>query len=178
MKKNKTKALPKTPWRARVRIAQDVIAQVQAKQIVPSACTYGEEPYEEIDEDARVSPVPCHACALGSMFIAKVGMQKAFNYGSYLDRPDIEPELRRYFSMEQLACIENAFERVAVTEDHYRSTQKAVVRHFRRGLSDRERVLRLMHNIVRNRGTFVPTDTRNVSARTVHPDATKWKSEP
>lgn len=54
----------------RVKIAQDVLAQIRAKKIVPTEGVYLFAP------DAKTAPElkksQCEACAIGSMFMAKL----------------------------------------------------------------------------------------------------------
>lgn len=112
---------------ARVAIARDVLAALDAKKIFPRRGGYGvvrfnettgagifhsrEENLRELLGRASI----CEACALGSACLALVGRENkltipAAHGTAFIQNSDFRAQLRQYFSRLQIAMIESAHE--------------------------------------------------------------------
>lgn len=146
---------------------------------------YGEEVVKGSTEvKAAFDAIPtCSACALGSVFMATVqrcdalSVKAAVHYSlaSYRSptffNDRMTAYLSDYFTVDQLLLIEDAFEGKKI-QDHWSTPttpeQKALSKlrtaatRFNspskagKKLTPRERLERIMRNIIRNRGTFKP----------------------
>lgn len=168
----------------RVAIAKDVISMLVARKIKATHGLYvgmddrakqkvREAVGRDLGELIPTMPV-CHACALGSMFLAAVTRADDMTVvAPVVVAPDNEPPLidrsrecrildraglsffqhgsydylQRFFSKDQLHEIESAFE-------HARSYGGSWLSKLDR-LGPRQRILKIMRNVVRNKGTFV-----------------------
>lgn len=126
-----------TPAGKRVRIAQDVIAQLEAGRLRAKKGAYVELPTKEIQQKDLIgqewqkilaeSKAPCEVCALGAIFASKVGIEDQLQVKSsdimraswwdnekaaslICDRDSIEDFARDLFSHAQMELIEHAFE--------------------------------------------------------------------
>lgn len=141
----------------RVKIAKDAITQVLAGTIIPIHGYY-------------VTPKhgnACKACVAGALLVAHFG---PLSY--WIDAlSEVAVHLSSYFSRDELEVMEKAFE-----EDWGRnqwqerdlSVLPDLPKKMRRsGFNEHAHVVMLMilHNIVRNNGTFIPADKRPVTAR-------------
>lgn len=143
----------------RVAIAWDVIGQVNGGHLRAKAGTFVHR-YRRFGE---VKPV-CEVCALGAVAVSLFNGEVGGGSGRMIRWALVE-----YFSVEQLALIESAFEgwdgSVAIDAyvdySGFQPHEVAAVEGVDFSLDgpaddDRTRLLRIMWNIVRNRGTFVP----------------------
>jgi hypothetical protein len=175
--KNKINLKGMTKAEARVAIAKDVLKQIKVENLVPEMGTYFRSlAIEEADGDAQVSKVvrnaKCTVCAVGAAFVCAA---KRFNAvklaevgggdGSrYLDAEDyINPGIAKYltnfFSPEQLSLMECAFEGKPVMAPRACSASLRRATGFRDALETEDATLILtaiMHNIIKNKGTFKP----------------------
>lgn len=155
----------------RVAIAKDALAWAKAGALIPFKGAYV-SPIDldifrqlnflreqtrytgkgEGNEQARDTVIgKCHVCALGGLMVAK-----AVRYDNVLVREilnDPYNKLTDHFSIEQLNTIEGIFEGwgndiAASPEDSWTLAFPSI--------SDRFEAI--MKNIIRNKGTFVPTD--------------------
>lgn len=185
-----------TPSRKRIEIARDVLRQIRLGRINPQHGTYFDATREgpdacEVTDATQVRDLTqqiesCSACALGSVFMCavnradalKVGDLQGFNAsrlaarkrGMHFKSFDMRSYLMRFFSMDQLLLIENAFEGGDVnglTEVQAHNprvterTMRAVARYNERYLGDAARCLeRIMRNIEAHGGRFDWTDRR------------------
>jgi len=145
----------------RVALAKDVLAKLEARELIP-----GFGAYSVVDKQG------CRVCALGSLMVACCGTPDVRHTGP----EDVIRCLTPLFDLEELAVIEAAFEgddgmplsdaarehglgigaqlRAAASvfgaspEDSYDG----------RGLSAADRIHDIMLNIVRHDGRFVPED--------------------
>jgi hypothetical protein len=172
-----------SPEQRRVLIAQDVIAAINARRIVPARGIYltsdkaiavkGENMREALGEHPQ-----CTACAVGAVFVAAVerfnnAIANEYMHRTSLNRFALVDLLGIYFSNEQLALIEIAFEcmmvplsvirRANVFEDVQlqTETQRAIDFGNQRRAQDHEqntafRMIAIMENIIQNNGTFIP----------------------
>lgn len=155
----------------RLRIARDVIAQVESMRIRPKQGTYisftsvydGDGRRIEVKNWAR--PVKeaeaCTACALGSMFVSRCELTKPLVTIGQADRTpseDMAAALSDVFSEQQLGLIEAAFEMCDnVRCEGVDSTTLHRAWDFCEDLKDpKERLVAIMKNIIDHDGTFVP----------------------
>lgn len=188
-----------SPEQKRVAIAKDVIAQLNAKKIIPESGTYFA--IEDNPDDYDVSlqkhlpKTQCSVCALGSLFYSHVKFNNKVTYGDYLKAWTsdlIVEELNNYFDFEQLGMIEYAFEgfdgslsddkpkyydlngisscpvndsEFAYVPKEFLNNLKYSYQYFLHLVNQNERgedfrLYQIMNNIIRNNGTFVPTDLK------------------
>lgn len=118
-----------TKANARVAIAQDVLAALDAEVITPVSGTYGIIKFKEGLEEQENRWLPrfesvrellgkaefCHACALGAACFALVGREnkltaRVIDGRANIHEGDFRVQLREYFSRLQIAMIESAYE--------------------------------------------------------------------
>lgn len=156
----------------RVAIAKDVIAWLNTGKIKASPGTYLEVTKAVSDEATgdTVGIQKCNACALGAVFacavekVPTINLADAEEWGNEYAPEKMQELLSPYFSTEQLYTIENAFERAVVSglegDNEYEQewcdlTKRALA--FNKGVrSKKERLVRIMKNIIRNGGEFRP----------------------
>lgn len=155
----------KTPNQKRVAIALDVIKQVQTRRLVATRGTYVAltvpSPVQAEDQVCDLTAGrKCAVCGIGALFIATVEradkLTAADLVGSWatgqrilnLDGDDCRRYLSRFFLPETTRLIESYFEGWSWPEE------QCIQWH---GLDPDDRLIRLMRNIVRNRGRFVPS---------------------
>lgn len=153
-----------TPQEARIAIAQDVIKQLKYYKVQSVYCELPREIFDDIvkynDKDAKEEWEQiknCEVCGIGACFLSYVHLFNNTTIGDLVG-PNfytISSKLNGIFSMEQLECIENAFE-------GYRYGSKTIKtlafyeRHSNER-SDRKGLLKqIMLNIIENNGTFIP----------------------
>ena len=174
----------------RVMLAKDVLASLEAKRLVPASCTYVDslgdvEQAKEVIEKYGVMPT-CTACALGGLFIAlldRAGDKREMRSSLHPYSDEVYRRLELVFSKTQLKMIEVAYEADTLVNDlRIENRELAVaclnfsycetpllecVSGSRRGpyygVEDRReaRLTKVMKNIIRNKGTFDPCDTRD-----------------
>lgn len=160
----------------RVAIAQDVLLQIKNKFIKVEPGTWvsldfkDEElltPNESAQKTLSNNTEQCQACALGSLFICSIRLgnrltveEAGFKYGVG-DQEDIMERLSLgIFSKEQLKLIEVAFEGglggYAVGDLEDKDAGEAAMLFSERLLGDKARLVKIMKNIIKNDGTFIP----------------------
>lgn len=126
-------------------------------------------------QDALFGIPSCNVCALGAVFTATVercdklkvsDLNFLHDSGStvHFSSGEMHKYLISYFSREQLVLIEDAFEGAPVQDDEdgtYGCQTESPLRRkaekFNKGArSDTKRLERIMNNIVKNNGTFIP----------------------
>lgn len=174
----------------RVAIAQDVIdaLMIDKLNVVENMYLYGSVPSaitRNVKADSPVSPsdatklqASCSACALGSMFLAKIKLGNDVTWGDmdlnlyrevYPWGGTIFKKLKTYFSLQQLCLIESAFEQNELSSAYYYISDcpTVVSPNFREQLTKavlfgnkfadpKDRMLAIMQNIVDHGGTFKP----------------------
>jgi len=126
----------------------------------------------------------CSVCALGGIFVAQVNrfndlkvcdvpnLRYRFDNGSYGENTLYDDQIRGYirkvFTPIQMSLIETAFEGRVILDDaldgsesYYEGSskfQQAEGMYFDggRNISDKERMILIMQNIIDNEGTFIP----------------------
>lgn len=167
--------------KARVEIAKDVIAALSLGVIRPAAhSSYFYAAFKSFetaekarDEDRELRDVfakeelkTCEVCALGALFVAKIGRLDSFKLhresvsqigSTSLHGGTIKDQLNTFFSYEQMTLIECAFE---ISDHHARSLLADVVtaatRFGEEYTNDRSRLVAIMENIIQNNGEFCP----------------------
>jgi hypothetical protein len=163
-----------TPERKRVAIAKDVIRSIELDKIItPNSGIYFDNRYfnriyyydETSDFEIRdilLENTPeCTACAIGSMFLCTVLRDDNLSVKEFntTHEQNFRGIIRRFFDEAQLDLIECAFERspryctkLSNLDD---DVQKAV-NFGKKYTKDRNRLIAIMKNIIRNNGTFIP----------------------
>jgi hypothetical protein len=151
-----------TPAGKRMRIARDVLAQLDAKKLIAERRTYVKpfENYEGWDSDLALSEYakPCRVCALGSLLVCKVEYKNGFKLESLRTRRKITESLSDFFEQDQLNVIETAFEGYPEAGGYPADYEKndCIYGQYRSLFeTDEERLRDIMHNIIANRGVFV-----------------------
>lgn len=174
-----------SPARKRVAVAVDVIQQIRANRYVAAVGNYisplagGELHGIDAVEFARKPDMRCEVCARGGMFLSMLNL---FNNFDDLLRPrlvlDKETE---FFPIEQVYLIECAFEgwdrkragdqyymgsrdRIEFIEVGYNAYPKfytedlepVVLRYIEDYPNPEERLIVIMKNVIKNKGTFIP----------------------
>lgn len=147
-----------TKAQQRVLIAEDALRWEAAGALRPSeklgyVCPVkGSYPYTADKQARDVNIGPCHVCALGGLFVAKAVRYDAVTLRQLVDNHGAAAveRLEDHFSLEQLLLIEGCYEGWAWSCDAY---QWGV-------FSRPERFRGILRNIIRNKGTFVPSDVR------------------
>ncbi len=159
-----------TKAQKRVQIAKDVIKSLNNGKLLASQGVYvtrnrptktlGHDLFDDkvtCGLDTVLEKIPkCKVCALGGLFVEAVKHHNDITTDEITPNPwqnELHNYLNKFFSIEQLHMIEDAF------EGHYYSTyylnHKALV--FCNNLKKpRDRMLKIMENIVENKGTFRP----------------------
>lgn len=188
--KSVRKTISRKPSRdeLRVKIAKDVIAQLESRKYKAScgtwACnrkfgTLGE--FEDkrwlIQEEGKAGgDIPplcdyvnksktCSVCALGGIFLS---ILRVATDCSRVTKPTVDPEgvifydldvspLAKFFSKSQLRMIEFCFEGgEGYHYIHDEFSEEVAIRYFSSTRSANERMKKIMKNIVRNKGKFIP----------------------
>lgn len=175
-----------TKAQKRVAIARDVLKQLDNKRIKATSGIYfkGTARLPEISLETEVQNIiektpQCNACALGSMFVCAVNAANRLKVKDLYARSlspmlvsfsyaDIDKYLSRFFSNRQLSMIESAFECSYMRDfedvfydndwaaDKERELAQRCIAFGRTERSDRKRMVKIMKNIIKNNGEFVP----------------------
>lgn len=169
-----------TPAQKRVRIAKDVLAQLENGKIVPAAGNYFDF-YEilnnlEIEEDSKEQLCDvlnkadnCEVCALGAIFVSAVKRMDKITVDCYSkhngwgDGERFRKEeilmriyLRSFFDTSQLRMIENAFEQRHIhNNEKYEELFQISVFMYPKNMGPKSRMQAIMRNIIDNKGEFV-----------------------
>lgn len=174
-----------SPADKRVAIAKDVLEQIKLKRLSALSGTYfnlSTDLDEDKSIQANLNKVECQACALGSMMFShiKYNNECSVAEGEDIDSRYIKGKLHNYFDESQLVLIETAFEQ---WKDNYNFDDEANELYVGDGahsgdfltdldlgeedldragayfdeyeFTDEERLVKIMKNIVKNKGTFV-----------------------
>lgn len=101
----------------------------------------------------------CPSCALGNLFLSHIRLFNNVNlaYSAY-ERNTVASKLEQYFSQKQLDMIECAFEGKDVCGRLFNYEEKEKCKTYYLRYSDEKKRLRaILINIIKNKGTFVPT---------------------
>jgi hypothetical protein len=164
---------------ARVLLAQDVIAQLEAKTLVPAHIycrvitkkpamdvftpedvEYGLDVRDVLKKRAK----RCEVCAKGAILIATImkfdnmPVQDWHLRLNPLSSMASDNDYDSYFSRPQMELIESAYEGTFYNADDARECDAIAMLedHFPLKAMDRERMVVIMENIIANAGTFKP----------------------
>lgn len=184
----KNKAFWKLPKeKQRVAIAKDVIKHLSVGFYKAKSGTYlmitktqtdmGNTRNKQVDElliGIKNTGGQCAVCGIGSCFASlailgdDIAKPKDFDADMYDEIYDdsMRPKLRKVFDRQQLQFIEAAFERTDLHIDKEHTRLRDIdlvpaVRFGKRFRSDRGRLLAIMKNIIKNKGTFIPPPISN-----------------
>lgn len=140
--------------RLAVKVAEDVLKQVEEGKIIPTNMVYvtgrrGELPkcmqvVGDLQNILKTKHPTCRACGIGAAFLALVGLRNQFDlYGAEtgLDRYEVSERLEEAFTLEEINDIENAFE--GGLEDQ-----------LNRKISAKKCLTLIMQDIIKNKGQF------------------------
>lgn len=155
--------------RRRVLIAKDIIAQIKAGKIVADEGHWYQNYRYDVDLDDNMQAKflsdngqQCSCCALGAVMVSCTLFKNNVKYkdaANLFDVPDVITEgvedihnITTIFGIDQLKKIECAYER---GNGYFRNGWDAV--NFGRRYDDPEkRMIAIMENIIKNKGTFIP----------------------
>ena len=174
-KKKQTKA------QIRVAIARDVLKRLDTKKLKAANNGYlnlkvtPTEKNRDSDFKSVLARQPvCTVCAIGGLFVSCCSKFNELPTSTILDRPKqdtdrpgyihfepLVPYLENYFSAEQLALVETAFEGSVVGNlDHQEVSadqeENACAIYYKHPNRPTARLRAIMQNIIDNDGTFVP----------------------
>jgi hypothetical protein len=175
-----------SPADKRVLIAKDVINLIESKKIIPTSgewvspdySNYNDHDYDAMQKHSfqktflEGSVKKCECCALGSMMVSctlfKNKVKMAQLDDGAMDYPTIQNHrsqdfmgFRNIFSHDQCMLIEIAFEQgkgyffTPETEDPNDINSRAI-KFGKKYRSNKSRLLAIMKNVVKNKGTFKP----------------------
>jgi hypothetical protein len=169
---------------ARVQVAEDVLALLEAGKVVPEKGRYVvtlEAPTSEnhygstgrLSEHriAELVQAGCGVCAVGACFVSAVLRFDALEFSPYngMDDPQMRRYLDQWFSREQLGLIETAFEGKVfhpdgdggdledILDDDERDRYSRALDFYGQYMTDSAARLRaIWMNVAINKGTFTP----------------------
>lgn len=151
----------------RVAIAKDVLAQIKDKRLIPMSMIYfviNTTLDESSSIQANLNKVTCHACALGSLMFSHIKYNNKVTVregSSICNNNSISERLKDYFDRTQLNLIETAFEKWFTDESN--TTDEIIAsKYCNNSENSEQRIIKIMKNLIRNKGTFVPTDKINI----------------
>lgn len=162
-------------------IARRFLAKPGTWAIIYCPDSQSETSLQKILDDSNKS-IKCTCCGIGSLFLSQVRIENQYeisreNTGNYsMYDYDMCPTLEKYFSREQLDLIEVAFEGRSATYSVPRRAgchTKYINGRYVSGYNNEEdyikavdfycrlndtgeRLMTILNNIVKNKGTFVP----------------------
>lgn len=140
----------------RVRIAQDVLAQIAAKKLLAERGTYIDviglehRPDDQFNVAFKeTSDAKCEVCALGALFIGLINLTnhctvEQTDGGGFGPFGHLRKRLEDVFGSDQCELIENRFEHWGDFDEN--EWEK----------DDEETLIDIMKNIIENNGVFVP----------------------
>lgn len=169
IEKNNTKFTKMSKAQKRITIAKDVIASLRLGKFNASPGTYfslADKNYRE--EEARPSDnqallldtaISCEVCAIGAIFASKVrsGNKCNLDLGGSPDDNILINNLKGIFTEKELRIIETAFEGEAQSNMVNDNIEIEAANWFRNNHPDKDdkRLIAIMKNIIKNKGTFV-----------------------
>jgi hypothetical protein len=163
--------------RLAVKVAKDIIKQIDLKVIKPIEGVYVEDlngakacevaQLSDSKKQAKVLQKECEACALGSMFLSLVKIDNKFQFYAWDDEENMDSivEVSEYemrgrledvFTAEQLALIEGAFEVWGGDEEANSDDSVRAYKFGNRYKTPKRRLRAICLNIIDNKGLFVP----------------------
>ena len=161
----------------RIAVAKDVLKWLAMGRMTAKKKTYLAA--SQLTPDGKINGFNCRACALGGMFACVVEQKKGVNlhefnrgwadedggYRDYGSQEQMHDMLGEFFDADELRNIENAFEGrdreggivngAGAFYDEMAFSEDAL--KFNAGIrSPKKRMQRIMRNIIRNEGRFIP----------------------
>lgn len=154
-----------TPEQKRVLIMKDVLLQIEAGKYLPSQGLYfipldGPSP-TNVDQTKVKELGTCFTCALGASILSALRLFNGITL--YSQKPgdnyyDTLSGIQKWFSREQADLIETYFECFTNrTVNDYPRTMNMIA-FIKKYPTPTERLRAIAKNIIRNKGTFIPTN--------------------
>ena len=157
----------------RVTVAEDVIAQLEAKTLKAGQGLFldiyvdNDDNESFLEEDARkfFSQAPdkniqCTACGLGSMMVAKARLENHATVDDVatdtISGEDIEIILMQIFSSDTIRNIEVCFEKGYGFYDENDDEDQPAIKFGKRFRNPNNRLIAICKNIIKNEGEFIP----------------------
>jgi len=153
----------------RVAIAKDVLKLIKAEKLIPETGSYVENDQldsilwnnDEVDIKKALKELqqPCEVCALGAIFYAEtIKRNDCVIVGRFVRRDDITKRMKDIFTKGQMIMIESAFESGDFNELRIVSQGniELSINFGSQYTEPKERLVAIMENIVKNKGTFKP----------------------
>lgn len=174
------------PAKARVMAAKDALARLRYRKVESGHYVGGYESivslidldnkdasdisndnlyFTEIDARKYVTQLEqkCPSCALGNLFLSHIRLfDKVLLENDTYGRDNITDSLENYFDANQLNLIECAFEGDDITGDFNNDDEeyRAALSYYSKYSDTKKRLRAILINIIKNNGTFKPTDYR------------------
>ncbi len=164
-----------TNQQKRIAVAKDALAMVLNGSVRPKRGVWVLTSLRKQNKFAGqqlcdvAGQMKCQVCQLGALFLADVSLRNEYtvpkyvedeyNQGSLATENNME-RLEQYFSKSQIRLIENAFEEGEgfFSWKHNVDEDDDAIQFGRKYKSAKKRMIAILENIIRNEGTFVPTD--------------------
>lgn len=170
-----------TKTQQRILIAKDVLERLDKKNYIAKSSVWVKFPasQEEVDKRLQVCDIldqkKCECCALGSILLSEISFNDhytlkggdSFNKDTFfISLDDRQQELLKIFSRYQLVLIEIAFENGMgnyrfhnlPNNQKYRKLYQNAIDFYDIYPEVEARLRAIMNNIIRNKGTFIPSD--------------------
>lgn len=148
-----------SPETMRVEIALDALAQVRAEKFIPTHLhgyiyfpkAISHHPDDQLQKHLTDDRI-CYGCARGALFLSIIRKHNDLSTGAGLrDCHTVWSDVRwskekEFFDLDQIHKIEMAYE--GYKYDFYQIYR-----------NPQDRLIAILENIIRNNGTFVPTET-------------------
>ncbi len=158
----------------RITVAKDVIDRVKFGQIIPkkgdfmgdySAIVNGKKCNDIVEESPlKNASMECHACGKGGLFLSYLGITEEVNlsyFNTFISaklNSDAMIMLSKIFSLKQLTLIETAFEGRSFTWNvTLKNSEISTCFQFKKKYYlEKDRLIAICKNIIKNNGTFKP----------------------
>jgi len=158
----------------RVEIAKDVLKAIKDSVYLPLRGRYinviKKSSEVSVQKSLKKKELQCKVCVIGSCFLSLIKFENKFNVDDIsnslflIDYEDDEngsgrERLLKHFSKNQLGLIENAFEKTTCFTEHLEIKVHTANKSYsfkNNGEDDKIVLIRIMKNIILNKGTFKP----------------------
>lgn len=152
-----------SPTQKRITLAKDALKHLHSEKTFAATRTYVTfTDEEEIDWytqlDTKIKEKQCYVCALGALLVAEVLYCDNLTVEQASRSTGVYRRLTNYFTSQQLGLMESAFETVSrFARDNGNSFEDAqAATKFGRNLIDKDRMIKILNNIIDNEGEFKP----------------------
>lgn len=174
-KRKKDPFLSKTKPQQRVALAKDALKWLKDDLIKAETGTVCELDFDDAPRGDQVQPylikaiknkdLNCDVCLRGALLLAAVFRNNHFtcdelewSSGMYSPTNRVDQRLNKHFSRDQIALMEGAFEGSISPSAHKRlrsaKNREAVLDFCLKYNSDHERMVAILKNLIKNKGTF------------------------